>query len=59
MTRPQEEPDVDNAADVRASWEPPTLTEAGKVRDLVHGGSKASGGTEGDAGTFKKAGPPF
>jgi hypothetical protein len=54
MTRPHEEPEERDGTDARASWEPPTLTPAGKVRDLVHGGSKVSGNTDSDAGTVRK-----
>jgi hypothetical protein len=55
MTRPQGEPVRSDIPDTRATWEPPTVTPVGTVRDLVHGVGKLSGDTDGDAGSIRKA----
>ena len=41
MTMPQSQPDEQSPAAARLSWDPPTMTLLGKIRDIVHGGEKS------------------
>ncbi len=55
MKPAEDAPGTGPSADPRARWEPPTLTPAGRVRDLVHGGAtKVSGGGDADPSSARK-----
>jgi hypothetical protein len=54
MTASRREPEERPARPARRVWSRPTATKVGRVRDLVRGEGKLSGGADGDAGNTRK-----